>query len=64
MTFGYSYKLKRQKNGWWLVRFPDVPEALTEGQTKEEAIANAGHSLTAALEGYAKAGRPLPPQRN
>jgi len=32
MAFGYRYKLKRQGNGWWLVRFPGIPEALTEGE--------------------------------
>ena len=35
MAFGYRYTLERQGNGWWLVRFPGIPEALTEG---------AGHS--------------------
>jgi antitoxin HicB len=47
-------------NGWWLVRFPGIPEALTEGKTKEEARANARDCVIAALEGYMKAGRPLP----
>ena len=60
MAFGYRYTLKRQDNGWWLVRFPGIPEALTEGETKEEARANALDCVIAALEGYMKAGRPLP----
>ena len=60
VAFGYPYKLERQKNGWWLVRFPAIPEALTEGETKEEAFENAQDCLIAALEGYVKAGRPIP----
>ena len=60
MAFGYRYTLERQKNGWWLVRFPGIPEALTEGETEEEARANAIDCLIAALEGYMKAGKPLP----
>jgi antitoxin HicB len=60
VAFGYPYKLARQKNGWWLVRFPDIPEALTEGETKDEAFKNAQDCLVAALEGYVKAGRPIP----
>jgi antitoxin HicB len=60
VAFGYPYKLEREKNGWWLVRFPDVPEALTEGETKEEAFENAKDCLVTALEGYVKAGRPIP----
>ena len=60
VAFGYPYKLERQKNGWWLVRFPDVPEALTEGESKEEAFENAQDCLVTALEGYVKAGRAIP----
>jgi antitoxin HicB len=60
MAFGYRYTLERQKNGWWLVRFPGIPEALTEGETQEEARANAVDCAVAALEGYMMAGKPLP----
>ena len=62
MAFGYRYTLERQENGWCLVRFPGIPEALTEGKTQEEARANAVDCVIAALEGYMKAGRPLPRQ--
>ncbi len=60
MAFGYRYTLERQENGWWLVRFPGIPEALTDGETKDEARTNARDCVIAALEGYMKAGRPLP----
>jgi antitoxin HicB len=60
MAFGYQYTLERQDNGWWLVRFPGIPEALTEGETEAEARAGAVDCAIAALEGYMKAGRPLP----
>jgi len=60
MAFGYRYKIERQENGWWLVRFPGIPEALTEGETEEEARANSLDCVIAALEGYMKAGKPLP----
>lgn len=62
MAFGYRYTLEREKNGWWLVRFPGIPEALTEGETEKEAHASAVDCVIAALEGYMKAGRPLPRQ--
>ena len=39
---------------------PGIPEALTEGETQEEARANAVDCVIAALEGYMKAGKPLP----
>ena len=60
MAFGYRYTLERQDNGWWLVRFSGVPEALTEGETESEARGLAVDCVMAALEGYMKAGRPLP----
>jgi antitoxin HicB len=64
MGFGYRYTLEREENGWWLVRFPGIPEALTEGETQEEARASAVDCVIAALEGYMKAGRPLPRDRS
>ncbi len=60
MAFGYRYTMERQKNGWWLIRFPGIPEALTEGETEGEARSAALDCVLAALEGYMKAGRPLP----
>ncbi len=60
MAFGYRYTLERKENGWWLVRFPAIPEALTEGETEEEARASALDCVITALEGYMKAGKPLP----
>ena len=60
VALGYRYTLERQDNGWWLVRFPTIPEALTESATKAAAHAAAADCVAAALEGYVKAGRPLP----
>jgi antitoxin HicB len=62
MALGYRYKLERESNGWWLVRFPGIPEALTEGETEAEARNNAVDCVIVALEGYMKAGKPLPRQ--
>jgi antitoxin HicB len=63
MAFGYRYTLERQENGWWLVRFPGIPEALTEGESKETARTNARDCVITALEGYMKARKPLPRER-
>lgn len=43
-----------------LVSFPDVPEALTEGQTTSEALEEAGDCLVAALGGYVQGDRGVP----
>jgi antitoxin HicB len=60
MAVGYQHTLERQENGWWLVRFPRIPGALTEGETEEEARTNAIDCVITALQGYMKAGRPIP----
>jgi antitoxin HicB len=60
MAVAYRYSLEKEANGWWLVRFPDVPEALTEGETEADAHAAAVDCLVAALEGYVTARRRVP----
>ncbi len=35
----------------YLVRFPDMPEAITEGESEEEAFFNASEVLTLTIEG-------------
>lgn len=44
----------------FLVTFPDVPEAITQGSSLEEAQASAPDALVAALQAYIALGRPLP----
>lgn len=43
-----------------LVSFPDIPEALTEGNTEREALLEAADCLIAALGGYVNDGRRIP----
>lgn len=44
----------------YLVRFPDVPEAITQGATVEEASVNAADALAVALDGYIERHRDVP----
>jgi predicted RNase H-like HicB family nuclease len=37
MLFVYPYTVHQSDDGAWQVRFPDVPEARTEGATEDEA---------------------------
>jgi antitoxin HicB len=60
MQFVYPYTVYQSEDGAWQVRFPDVPEALTEGETDAEAQALATDVLLAALGGLAKLRRDLP----
>lgn len=56
----YPAYLSEEEPGAFLVRFFDIPEALTDGATQAEALANAGDALAVALEGYLQAGRDFP----
>jgi antitoxin HicB len=60
MQFVYPYRVYQSDDGAWQVRFPDVPEAMTEGETEAEAHALAEDVLLAALGGLAKLKRDLP----
>lgn len=53
-------ELERQEDGSVLVSFPDIPEALTEGETEAEALTQAGDCLIAALGGYIGGRRAIP----
>jgi antitoxin HicB len=59
-TWVYRALLTPEEGGGFVVSFPDVPEALTSGETKAEALSEAQDCLIAALGGYIEARRPVP----
>ena len=56
----YPVRLEGDDQGAVLVSFPDIPEALTEGATEGEALAEAQDCLIAALGGYMDDRRDIP----
>jgi len=60
MRYSYPARLEQQDDRSFLVTFPDVPEAVTDGETKDEAMHEARDALTAALAGYVHARRDIP----
>lgn len=60
MRLAYPIDLIPQDEGGYLVSFPDIPEALTEGETKNEALSEATDCLIAALGGYINDRRDIP----
>ncbi|MGP8245874.1 MAG: type II toxin-antitoxin system HicB family antitoxin [Bryobacteraceae bacterium] len=52
--------VKDKASGGFVVTFPDVPEAITEGETLNEAMAMAQEALELALTFYVEASRDLP----
>ena len=49
MDIRYPATVESQKDGSYLVRFLDLPDTFTEGQTLEEALFNAAEALSAVL---------------
>ena len=60
MKVAYPVHLTPQPDGSVLVRFPDVPEALTDGDSLHDARVQAVDCLVAALGGYVQEGREIP----
>lgn len=60
MKLIYPADVTPDTNGQWLVTFRDVPEAVTSGDSFEEACSRAGDALESALEFYAEAGENFP----
>lgn len=55
----YPAKLTPDGDGY-LVQFPDIPEALTQGRTREKALDMAADALRTAMDFYFEDGRRVP----
>ena len=60
ILLAFPVKLETEGGSNVLVSFPDVPEALTEGSTEQEALTEAKDCLIVALDGYIKGRREIP----
>jgi antitoxin HicB len=58
--FDYPVILEAQPEGGFVVTFPDVPEAITQGEDADEALMRAVDALESALSFYIEDRRPLP----
>ena len=60
MRYVYPCILKAEYRGGFFVRFPDLPEALTGGSDREDALAMAKDCLVAGLSLYVRNGEDIP----
>ncbi len=60
MRYAYPCTLVPEDGGGFFVSFPDVPEALTSGADRLEALQMAEDALAVALAGYVHAGWDIP----
>lgn len=49
----------RDEDGAWITECPSIPGCVSQGQTKEEAIANIQEAIQLCLEVRAEKGLPL-----
>lgn len=56
----FPVTLLRDKGGGFTVTFPDIPEAISEGENEAEALAHAHDALVSALDFYFEDRRPVP----
>ncbi|HED5889200.1 TPA: type II toxin-antitoxin system HicB family antitoxin [Salmonella enterica] len=57
----YPLNLVPAPEGGYVVSFPDIPEALTQGDTREEALSAALDALVTAFEFYFEDNEQIPP---
>lgn len=51
------------EDGYWVAECPSLPGGVSQGQTKEEAIANAKEAIRAYVAALEADGLPVPPER-
>lgn len=60
MKIAYQAILEPEQDGGFSVTFPDLPDAITDGDTEAEALFNAAEVLTLTLEGRMDEGEAIP----
>ena len=56
----YTATFELGEDGWWAAQVVEVPEAISQGRTLDEARGNVADALALALELRAKEGREIP----
>jgi antitoxin HicB len=60
MRYVYPVVIESDEDARYVATAPDVPEAITDGSTRQEALTAMSEALGAALAGYALEGKELP----
>lgn len=61
VQLSYSAILSPEAKGYFSVRFPDIPEAITSGRNRADALTQAADCLAVALGGRIRDGAGIPP---
>lgn len=60
----YTVILTEGEDGWFCAQVAEVPEAISQGRSAEEAKENVSEALVAAIEWRRADGDPLPASRD
>ena len=55
----FNVTIDRDEDGIWVVECPSIPGCVSQGQTKDEALANIQDAIRACLQVRAERGMPL-----
>ena len=57
---GYTVILEQEADGGYVVSVPALPGCITQGDTRDEALANVREAIDLYLEDCAASGEPVP----
>ena len=55
----FSVTLDQDEDGVWIVKCPSIPGCVSQAQTRQEALENIKHAISACLQVRAERGMPL-----
>ena len=55
----FSVTLNRDEDGMWIAECPSIPGCVSQGRTRDEALANVREAIKLCLEVRAEKGLPL-----
>ena len=57
----YRVHIQQDEDGVFVAEVPSLPGCLSQGRTREEAVANVREAMAAYLESLEEHGEPIPP---
>jgi predicted RNase H-like HicB family nuclease len=60
----YRVLIQQDEDGVYVAEVPALPGCLSQGSTREEAVANVREAMAAYLESLEEHGEPVPPPAN
>jgi len=61
MTLHYGVVLEDGEDGWIVARVPSLPGVVTQGRSRDEALANAREAIELTIEDMRARGERVPP---